>query len=242
MRFLPIKNDKIYTLVMKQIQSFLENGELRSGDRLPSEKELTILLGVSRSSIRQAISALETMGVVESRRGYGTIVAEGVAPDSLADLFSHAIVPIQISPLDIVESRLMFECNVAALCAERRQAEHLDKMRDALMQIERSIRSGSPSNPHDRQFHLAIAEGTNNASIVKLMLSINRMLHGNMWKLVREINQYKPLRLQTYTAQHVQLLDAIEARNSPKAEEAMREHLITVRQDLEQDLSEEAGS
>jgi len=237
MSFLPIKNDKIYTLVMKQIRSLVENGELRSGDKLPSEKELTVLLGVSRASIRQAISALETMGVVESRRGFGTVVAEGVAPDSLADLFSHAIVPTQINPLDIIEARLMFECSVAGACAERRQKEHLDKMREAYAEMERCVRTASAPNVYDRQFHLAIAEGTTNSGVVKLMQSVNRMLNGNMWKLVRETNIFAPVRFQTYNAQHLEILTSIEERRAADAEQAMRRHLTTVRDDLEQDLS-----
>ena len=238
MSFLPIKNDKIYTIVMKQISTLVENGELQSGDRLPSEKELTMLLGVSRSSIRQAISALEAMGVVESRRGSGTVVAEGVDPDSLADLFSRAIAPIQISPLDILECRFMFECNVAALCAERRLEVHVEKMREACAQYERNMNAGELTLAQDRLLHLAIAEGTNNASIVKLMVAISRMLSGNMWKLMHENKQREHQRQIIYLDQHSRLVDAIEKRNSAMAEEVMREHLLTVRKDLEEELAE----
>lgn len=238
MSFLRIKNEKIYTLVMNQIKSLVVNGELRSGDKLPSEKELTVLLGVSRASIRQAISTLETMGVVEARQGYGTVIAEGVTPESLADLFSHAIVPMQISAIDIVESRLLFECSVAGLCARRRRQSHIDRMRELLASMKANIENGKEQDAADRMFHLVLAEGTGNESVVKLMLSVNRMLRANMWRLVREAERYRRDRVETYYAQHVALFKAIKARDAEKAEAEMRKHLLTVKKTIEEDLSE----
>jgi len=107
--FRPIKSEKIYKMVIDQVKDLIEDGRLSPGDRLPPERELASMLTVSRASVRQAISALEALGIIDIRHGDGTYVAEESSNDNVIESFSSLLIKEQMSPDEIMETRLLIE-------------------------------------------------------------------------------------------------------------------------------------
>ncbi|MDR3193197.1 MAG: GntR family transcriptional regulator, partial [Treponema sp.] len=114
----PIKTEKLYNVIMRRITEFIREQKLESGDKLPPERELAIALSVSRASVRQAITALAAQGIITMRHGDGNYISK-TGGNGLLELFGHFLAGAQINPDEILEVRLMLECEAARLCALR---------------------------------------------------------------------------------------------------------------------------
>lgn len=213
---------KLYRRVIDAVLEDIQAERYLPGSRLPVERDLAELHGVSRTTVREALVALEMLGVVELRKGSGIFVigdAKSIIPQPDLD----------IGAFEFIEARRMLEAEVAALAAIYAAPEHvqqlemlLDAMRDPdVIAAERA----------DREFHLVIAEATGNGALLSAVT--------HLWDLreraplARKILHESRGRGQgSRVDEHLAVLDAIRAKNSDGARQAMRAHLERVIEDL----------
>lgn len=163
----PVGKDSVVSLVIDRIKDALLRKELKPGDCLPSETERTRNLGVSKSGVREAVKMLQAMGLVEVRRGQGTLIRQQPGPDGISPLLFQLIVENGYSA-DLVELRLMFEPAFSIMAMERASAEDRDRIRAAMERLESAVRSGSQAAEDDIAFHLAILQTTKNPLAVRI--------------------------------------------------------------------------
>ena len=155
-------------LVVAYVRQLIESGELKAGDRLPPERELARLVGVSRPTVRTGLQSLATVGVVDSRRGAGTFVADGpplfdVNPLSLFSVL-HGI------PEDeLFETRRVIEIDLAGLAAERARGDELAAISEEVMEMFASLEDVHRFLIHDIRFHRAIAAAARNPLLAAIM-------------------------------------------------------------------------
>ena len=128
----PIKTEKLYTIISHQIEDLIEQEHLKPGDKLPSERELAQALSVSRTSVRQAISAIASKGLITVKQGDGTYVAEPVIKmpkDIIIDSLGQSLASRQINPIEIAQARRLIESETAKLCALNADEKTCKKLR-----------------------------------------------------------------------------------------------------------------
>ena len=128
MDFKPIKNNKVYEQVIDQIKNMIYEGDLKRGDKLPSERELKRQLGVSRASIREAFSALEMIGLIKSRPGEGTFIKTDF-DNNLVDPLSLVLLLDENVAEELVELRRVLEVDCVKLAAKRASEEDIEHMK-----------------------------------------------------------------------------------------------------------------
>ncbi len=171
-----IKPKRLYEEIVQQIQELIRQGTLKPGNRLPSERALAEQFRVSRSSLREAIRALELQSIVVCRPGAGTFVSTS----AISSLESSIISRITEGPStlrDILELRCLLEPQIAALGAERATVDNVRRMAESLQQEERQIAQGETGIVGDTAFHLAIAQATQNSVLEQMFTIIADILH-----------------------------------------------------------------
>ena len=205
--------------VVEHVRRLIESGGLTPGDRLPGERDLALELGVSRPSVRSGLEALESMGVVVSRRGAGTFIAEGppdlgVEPLGLLASLHH------FTPNEMFEARLVLEVGVAGLAAQHAVAEHLAAMAEEVTEMFASLEDPAAFLRHDVRFHRAVASGCGNRVLAALM----EMVAAQFYELRKETVQ-NARDLRESAEMHRRIFRAIRARDADAARLAMTEHL-----------------
>ena len=157
----------IVSLVIDRVREALLRQDLKPGDYLPSETELTKTLGVSKSSVREAVKMLQAMGVVEVRRGQGTRVREQPGVDYISPMVFHLLMEGGY-PSDLVDLRLMFEPAFSAMAMRRATEEDRARIRTALEGLESSVQAGTQVAEEDIAFHLAILQATKNPLVIRI--------------------------------------------------------------------------
>ncbi|AGK98148.1 FadR/GntR family transcriptional regulator [Clostridium pasteurianum] len=227
--FSPIKNTKVYEQVIIQIKDMIAKGILRKGDKLPSERELVDKLGVSRTSIREALRALEIIGLVESRQGEGNFIRDNFE-NSLFEPLSVMFMLQKSSTLEIHQVRVMIETETASLAAKNIKDKDIevlqgfiDKLKNSKDELERSI--------SDKNFHYKIAECSGNFLINNILRSVSSLMDAfivNARMVI--VNESKAREL--LVEQHEDILQALIDRDSEAAVKAMRKHLDCIKEHL----------
>lgn len=187
------------------------------GSKLPNENELSAELGVSRTTLREAISFLAAQGVLEIRRGKGTYIAPN--PGEVPDPLGFAYYPDQFRlAMDLVEIRGQVEPWVARMAAERAQEGDLKKLRETCSVVEQDILAERDHSKSDVAFHVAIAECTHNLVVPKLIPIITYAI-----TLFVSLTESR-LRMETLV-DHRELLDAICSRDGERAASTMTRHI-----------------
>ena len=221
--FESIRRDKVYEGVAKQIERLILK-KLQPGDKLPSERELVETLGVSRSSIRDAIRSLELMGMVEPRQGAGTIVRE-MSSESLAHPLSNALRRKEELIGELLDFRKMLEPQLAARAATQASPGQISEMEQILKRQEAKLRAGETPVVEDSEFHYAIALAAGNSVVLKVLDTLMDLLRDS-----RQRSLQVEGRPQKSLAAHRRILAAIKRRDAKGAESAMWQHIENVRQ------------
>lgn len=227
MRLTPIRPQKVYVEAANQIRALIESGHFRPGDRLPPERELARQLAISRPSLREALSALQALGLIRTRRGGGVYVAEGDSDGRSAVLLSA-----EDSPLELLEARQLLEPQVAALAATRRTAEDLAELERLLRELAGELAEGRHSVARAVAFHLAIARAAHNATLLRAMRAVAERLSSPAWHAVKERELSGPPRARRYHAEHERIYQAILRGSARAAAREMRAHLASLQADL----------
>lgn len=232
----PIRPTRIYTEIVDQILKLINRGDIASGDRLPSERQLAQQLNVSRSALREAMTALEVLGIVEIKAGVGIFIGANSGADTNSGVMDEVAKLIaKVGPLEILEVRMLIEPGAAQLAAERRTAHDLRVMERAVRQMELELNEGRDAWEPDWGFHRAIAAATQNPLVEAVFDNLGQRMESPLWTLMRARNFEFGDRGQNYLKDHRMVLDAIRKRQGETAFRAMREHIQMIGADLEAD-------
>lgn len=215
----PIRKAKLYEEIVAELQRLLAEGRLKPGDRLPPERELAQAFGVSRGSVRDAIRALEVMGLVEVRQGDGTVVRD-LSPEMLVRPLASVLVHKRRLLRDLLDMRRIIEPPLAARAAARARPEEIARLEAILHRQEDKMARGELAIEEDTEFHYAIATAARNDVALRVIDVLMDLLRDS-----REQSLQTPGRRERSLAGHRQVLAAIAARDPAAAEAAMRRHI-----------------
>jgi GntR family transcriptional regulator, transcriptional repressor for pyruvate dehydrogenase complex len=209
---------------VERIAEIIRAGAYSPGDRLPSERQLVEQLKVGRTSVREAIRRLETMGLVESRQGLGTFVKDPSREVIQASLLPHALAD-QSTLEKLFDLREIIEVEAAARAAKRASAGQIAAMRRWLQTVETNVAREDAAGliVADVEFHRQIIIATGNDILVNLMDSIVDLL-----REMRYDSTHIPDLLPQIVAGHRAIMAAIEAHDAEAARQAMRDHLAGI--------------
>lgn len=218
------RRPKLADKVIEALRQRIDDGDLRPGDRLPTEPALVESFGVSRTVVREAIAALAADGRVEARQGSGVFVL-APAEDRLTILVPEAHDRLT-TVLNVLELRTAIEVEAAALAARRRSGAQEAAMREAFAAFEAAMRGGGGTAPADFAFHLTIAEATNNPLFPQSLETLgHRTIPRDFLAAIAGDAIHGPAYLARIHAEHAAILSAIAEGDGDGAALAMRAHL-----------------
>ncbi len=220
----PIQSERLYERIVDQIERRILAGDLKIGDQLPAERELAEQFAVSRTAVREAIKALREKGLVEIRLGRGTFVTSGAAGAVRRSL--GLLLKTENGFVNLEEVREILEPEIAALAATRISEEYITAMTEAVETMDTALDNVEIFVEADLDFHLALAEATQNPIIPSLMDSIIDLLREQR---KRTGNVEGGLARGQY--HHKKILEAVIQRDPQAARKAMQDHLQQVRED-----------
>ncbi|MEN6488342.1 MAG: FadR/GntR family transcriptional regulator [Smithella sp.] len=228
--FRPVKTKKIYEEIVNQIKNMISTGTFKPGDRLPSERDMAELLGVSRASVREAVTVLQAMGILEVKPGDGTFVAFSDHSEMIEPL--ALVLSIENNPLaQLMEVRCILEGEAAAFAAIRASQDNKQQMMDVLNDMKDTAERREQGVQFDLLFHFAIAQATQNRVLERIIKTLDNMMHETF--LANRQNMYaSPGKAVRIISEHQLILDAILEHDSDKARKGMLEHLQHVKSGL----------
>jgi len=223
MKFTPIKPKKVSTQIAEQIRSSILAGEFNPGEKLPPERELADMFGVSRPSVREALNILTSSGLVETYQGGGTLVrslVENAAGMPLTEL-------IRIDgdrALDVIEVRMGMESWTAWYAATRALPEDIRRLEAVVDGMAKNLEELKHSEDLDAHFHMLVARATHNVVWSHMMQSIFEAMQEfqrDVWRAVYLTEEDQRLLYN----HHLKVYEMIRDRNADGARDAMLEHL-----------------
>ncbi len=215
--FEAIPRNKVYQEVAKQLERRIAE-ELKPGDLLPPERELVQMLGVSRSSVRDAIRTLELKGLLEPRQGIGTVVCSPSATP--ANPLATALLEKRKMVAELLDVRKMIEPPLAGRAALHASRDEIADMENILVRHEAKVRQGELGIEEDSEFHYSIALASDNSAILKVVDVLMDLL-----RETRERSLQVEGRQEKSLAGHRRILAALKRGDAAAAEAAMRRHL-----------------
>lgn len=222
--FTAVRRTRVFEGVAQQIQRLIVDGALRPGERLPPERELSARLGVSRSSVRDAIRILELAGLVVPRQGEGTVVAD-LSPETVAAPIASILVRKRELVAELLDVRKMIEPALAARAAERATDDDVAALEAVVRRQEERARRGESTIDEDGEFHYRIALAARNGVVRKVLDVLMQLL-----RETRARSLQTPGRPRRSLEGHERILEAIRRRDPAAAEAAVRRHLEEVEQ------------
>lgn len=224
--------------LVERLTADITNGKIAAGSRLPTEQEMIAATGVSRTVVREAVAALRAEGLVVTRQGIGTIVADGTDRPFRLDIDDERSL---LEVLEVAELRTGVEIEAAGLAAERGSAENLRKVADAFAAIENAIRRGEDAIEEDFAFHRSIAEATGNPQFARFLDFLGRyIIPRQTIRAESGVSEDRRAYLEHLQKEHREIFVAIRAGEVTKARAAMRRHLLNSRKRYRQ-LAEKLG-
>jgi len=232
MPFEPVQQEKLSQGVVRQIEGLVLRGILRPGERLPSERELSDRMGVSRPSLREALADLQERGLLASRAGAGVFVA-----DVLGSAFAPALVTLFATHDEAVFDYVSFRRDMEGLAAERaaRLGSDTDlKVIDTIfhkMETAHQKRNPADEAQLDADFHLAIIEASHNIIMLHMMRSMYELLREGVFYNRSVMFKQRTTR-DTLLDQHRAINEALQSRDPAAARAAVEDHLNFVHASL----------
>jgi GntR family transcriptional regulator, transcriptional repressor for pyruvate dehydrogenase complex len=221
-----VRSSRLYEQIVQQVEDSIHKGTLKAGDQLPPERELAQQFGVSRTAVREAVKALHEKGLVEAYPGRGTFITDGTSYSMRQSLDRMVKVGQAEGSAFLAEVRAILEPEIAALAATRADTEDLSSMREQVAVMDGACKDPDAFIEADLDFHLALAEAAANPIILSLIDSIVGLLREQRMGIFQV--EGGPERGQYH---HKKILKAIELRDPTGAREAMKAHLVQVRED-----------
>ena len=216
------KNGTTAEEVVSRLREMIQSGELSAGDRLPPERDLAKLLGVSRPTLRAGIRSLTTVGILQSKQGAGTFVAQAEESPTLDTSALRLLSALHgFTSDEMFEARLALEMSIAALAAERANSEQMAQLAEEIAGMYASLEIPEQYLVHDMQFHQTIAAASGNRILTALMNMVAAILYEYRSKTVK-----RAIDLKDSAEQHHSIYRAIREHDPESARQAMRLHLL----------------
>ena len=216
-----IPRSRVYKAVAQQLRERILT-EMAPGDTLPSERELVQMLGVSRSSVREAVHSLELIGLLEARQGVGTVVRDPAAAASLNSVVD-VLLQKQKHIAELLDVRKMLEPPVAQSAARHVTPDQIAEMENILQRQEEKLHCNQPTIEEDSQFHYAVAAAADNSVVLKLVDVLMDLL-----RETRERSLQVGGRQEKSLSGHRRILAALKRGDAAGAAAAMRRHLSEI--------------
>lgn len=215
----PLNKTRLYEDIVKQIMDSIKDGELKPGDKLPTERELALQLNVSRTAIREALRSLEVMGVIYSKVGSGTFIKE-MSLDILMDSFAGILKKNERLIIELIEVRMLLEVEIAKLAARKIDDNKIQAIEKALKLMEDEIKEGGLGVKGDNAFHNELANAADNLAMTSILNLCGELLNSTRKAALKALGDPK-IGLQ----HHRLILEAVKAGNGEEAGRLMKEHL-----------------
>jgi GntR family transcriptional regulator, uxu operon transcriptional repressor len=213
--------ERSYLRLAEQIADLILHGEFKAGERLPSERNLAERFEISRTSVREAIIALEVQGLVEVRGGSGIYVCDA-ATKPVGFIADNGA-----GPFELLRARWVIESEVAALAAQNRNDGDIDRIYAQLVAMGRNFQQNVVNEADDRMFHVRLAEASGNSVMAQVVTAMWDQLRGVLWGKLEQHFHAPQLRAASLE-DHQRIFDALVARDPVAARDAMRGHLERV--------------
>lgn len=222
-----LRKERVSVLVTDAIHEIIETEHLQPGDKLYSEKELVAKLGVSRSSVREALRMLEVSGVVKVYHGKGIFISD---QSSIVSPVKEWVVGNAESLREHFEVRLLIEPHAIGIACQRAERKDIEILETHLNAFVESVKAGDVAQAiaSDSAFHLAVAQATKNRTLSVLMKTMEQTLNEGWYASL-----HAPGRLEASIGEHRRMLEAIKNRDSEEACLAMDVHLRNALADIQ---------
>jgi GntR family transcriptional repressor for pyruvate dehydrogenase complex len=229
----PLNKTRLYEDIIKRIMDSIKRGDLKPGDKLPTERELVQQLNVSRTAIREALRSLEILGVVYSKVGSGTYIKE-MSLDVLMDSFAGILKKNERMIMELIEVRMLLEVEIAKLAAQRITEEKAQSLEKAVKLMEKEIKEGGLGIKGDNAFHNELAIAADNLAMTSILNLCGELLDTTRIAALKALGDPR-IGLE----HHSMILDAVKKKNSEEAGRLMKEHLeiafnnLKIKQDID---------
>lgn len=223
----PVRKVRTHEQVLEQIEAKILDGELHAGARLPSERELVEALGVSRNSVREALRALEAMGIIDANTGSGRdsgSIVTGRSTAALSNLLRLHMALAQISLADLVEIRVQLERNAASSAATQCAAEDIEHLRSLLEAMRAEDLDYERFNELDTEFHVSIAQVSRNALAADLMQALRDAVKSEMTAVFTGLVDWRAVS-RGLVLEHERIVSAIEQGDGKAAADLVDDHI-----------------
>ena len=208
-----VKQESVVSRIIERIKEALMEKELRPGDYLPTETELTASLGVSKTSLREAIKMLQALGVVEVRSGHGTKIREHFGGNIIDPLIFQLILASGQTQ-DIIDFRIMFEPAYSLMAMNRANQTDIDRIAATIDDFETAIQSNRQTAREDLAFHLEILRSTHNPLVIRVGETIMELFKVSIGYTIRH---HPEIALRD----HKRIFEAFREKNEEKLTEAI---------------------
>jgi len=241
MPLIAVEPQRLYRQIAEQLRAGMLSGEFAVGSRLPAERDLSKQLSVSRSSVREALIALEVEGWVEVRTGSGIYVLDRSNINAINKIAAQAINTsanginesenallsenkAEWGPLELIRARRVVEGETAAIAALQAKRKDIDAMGKALRMMQTEAADGVLPLDGDRAFHTAIVQASGNEVLIDTVQSFWDSRRGPIFE--RLVGYFETLQSwQAAIAEHSAILEAIQAHDAAAARTAMHAHM-----------------
>ena len=231
----PIQEGLMAEQVVLQVREMIRQGSLKPGDRLPPERELAKRLGISRASLRHGLQSLATIGVLTSRHGSGTYIAEG--PPALDSEPLRMLAELHhFTPDEMFEARKLLEVGLAGMAAQNAQPEQLATMAEEISEMYATLEDPQQYLVHDIRFHRAVAAASGNQILAALMNMVSTAMYERRRATVERATD-----LKESVEFHQRIYRFIRAGKANEARAAMNEHLELAQQAFASEETSKAG-
>jgi len=229
-----VEPKRLYRQIADQLAQLIASGEFPAGARLPAERELAVSLGVSRTSVREAIISLEMSGLVEVRVGTGIFVT---APQPGA---SRAGADAGPGPFELLAARKLIEGEIAALAAKSATASHAAALRSSVERLEAKVNDFAAREAEDREFHVLLAKATGNGSLELVVEGLWNQ-RAELWGRLQQHFHTDELAERTIR-DHAAIATAVASHDPEAARAAMHRHLARVTREFQRSVDHTTGA
>ncbi len=228
--FQPVKTEKISERIARQIKDTILNGAMKSGDRLPPERELVGRFQASRISIREALKNLEASGLLTIKPGSGVFVSE-VNSKPMSESLASILRIKKVSMNELSEARMILEPNAAKLACERATPEDFLKLEENIAGALRTVKSNTSARVKNIEFHSLLAESTRNSVLTLTVKTLLDVLQELSSEVVDDSPPSVEIASQT-VRHHKKILEALKARDAEKVFTLMQKHILKIQGSL----------
>lgn len=218
--FKEIENSTCVKRVVNQVLQAITKGKLNPGDKLSSERELAKQFKISRPVLREGISALSFLGIIQRKQGRGNYVSDNLNRTIINNSFKHILISKEKEVEDLLEARETIECELISLAALRKTPFHLEKLEQKIQELKHCKKTNFKRVQLDFEFHLLIGEAAKSKTLQDLQIAI-----GDKVMEIMKVGIYLPEALIKTEAEHIMMYKAIRNSDAEKARKIMETHI-----------------